>query len=78
MAKSIIVTVKASAPCMVISERIGDRERHENGIDVLAEGDEMDFIVHDTQSIRVVREPDPAPVVIEDQAPEATRKDDAA
>lgn len=48
-----IVTIKSTAAAVVISERIGDRERHENGRDDLAPGVEQSFIVHAGQSIRV-------------------------
>lgn len=49
-----IVTIKASAPAVVISERIADRERIENGRDELVAGEEQSFIVHQGQSLRVV------------------------
>lgn len=48
-----IVTITCSHPAVVISERIGDRERFENGRDELTPDQPQDFIIHDGQSIRV-------------------------
>ena len=51
-----IVTIKSTAPAVVISERIAEdgRERFENGRDLLVPDVEQLFIVHDGQSLRVV------------------------
>ena len=49
-----IVTIKSTAPAVVISERIGDRERHDNGRDELVPDVEQSFVVHAGQSLRVV------------------------
>lgn len=48
-----IVTITSTAPAVVISERIVDRERFENGRDGLVPGEPQDFIIHDGQSLRV-------------------------
>lgn len=57
MKTTAIVTIKnpdgAATVLRVISERLGDRERFENGVDLLTPGEEQDFIVHDGQSLRV-------------------------
>jgi hypothetical protein len=60
--QSTIVTITASVPAVVISERIVDdgRERFENGRDSLAAGESQDFVIHDTQSVRVVAAPQAA------------------
>lgn len=65
MKTTAIVTIKnpdgAATVLRVISERLGDRERFENGVDLLTPGEEQDFIVHDGQSLRVEKgEPVPA------------------
>lgn len=74
-----IVTIKSSAPAVVISERIVDdgRERHVNGTDVLEPDVEQSFIVHDKQSLRVVAVPaaievdEPTEVAVDESAPAA-------
>lgn len=63
MSKSSIVTITASADVDVVSERISEdgRERFPNGVDRVAAGQSVDFIVHPGQSLRVVHvEPAPA------------------
>jgi hypothetical protein len=59
-----IVTITASAPAVVISERIvdGGRERFENGRDPLNPGEPQSFVLHAGQSVRVV---DAAPAAAE-------------
>ena len=59
---SRIVTITCSAPAVVISERIADRERFDNGSDLLEPNVPQDFIVHEGQSVRVVALPEPEPV----------------
>jgi hypothetical protein len=51
-----IVTITASAPAVVISERIVDdgRERFENGRDALEADKPQSFVLHAGQSVRVV------------------------
>jgi hypothetical protein len=51
-----IVTITASAPAVVISERIVDdgRERFDNGRDALVPGEPQTFVIHPGQSVRVV------------------------
>ena len=66
MPKPNVVTITASAPVEVISERIGDRERFENGRDLVAAGEEQSFIVHPGQSLRIV-EPAPNAELVEEQ-----------
>jgi hypothetical protein len=56
-----IVTIKSSHPAVVISERIGDRERFENGRDELVPDVEQDFLVHEGQSLRIEALPEIAP-----------------
>lgn len=58
-----IVTITSNAPAVVISERIGDRERFENGRDQLEPDQPQDFLIHDGQSLRieVYKEPEPPP-----------------
>lgn len=66
-----IVTITATAKAVVISERIGDRERHENGRDELVPYQAQSFIVHQGQSLRVVElEEEAAPVPAEAPAAE--------
>lgn len=71
-----IVTIKSSAPAVVISERIVDdgRERHVNGTDVLEPDVEQSFIVHDKQSLRVVALP--ADVKVDEPAEVAVAETD--
>lgn len=51
-----IVTIKASAPVVVISERIVDdgRERHHNGEDRVEPGEELELLINQGQSLRIV------------------------
>lgn len=58
-AAATLVTITATAPITVVVESIKDegRERHENGTTPLAADEEHSFIVHGTQSIRVVETP---------------------
>jgi len=57
-----IVTIKSTAPAVVISERIVDRERFENGRDELQPDIEQSFLIHQGQSLRVVEiDPQPQP-----------------
>lgn len=63
-----IVTIKSNAPAVVISERIADRERHENGRDALEPGIEQQFIVHASQSLRVVEIATAEPAQPQEQA----------
>jgi hypothetical protein len=49
-----LVTVRANGSVRVINERIDDRERHENGSQVLVANEEGHFIVGPNQSLRVV------------------------
>jgi hypothetical protein len=62
-----IVTITASAPAEVISERIVDdgRERFDNGRDALKPGEPQTFVIHAGQSVRVV-EAQPAAVEASD------------
>lgn len=54
-----IVTIKSTKPAVVISERITDRERFDNGSDLLEPNVPQDFIVHAGQSVRVIELPEP-------------------
>lgn len=53
---SVIVTIKASAPVVVISERISEdgRERFHNGEDRLEAGQQRDLLMDQGQSLRMV------------------------
>lgn len=68
-----VVTIKSSGHAVVISERIADRERFENGRDTLEPGVEQSFIIHAGQSIRVVEIEAPiATPTLEPEAPAET------
>lgn len=59
-----VVSITASEGVVVISQRLGDRERHENGIDFVEPGVTRHFIVDDGQSLAVdhrLPPPPPAP-----------------
>ena len=76
-----VITIKSTAPAVVISERLGDRERHENGRDELVPGEEQSFIVHAGQSIRVEEKAADAALVLEEPVvptPDTTDKKGAA
>lgn len=57
-----VVTVTTSHPVVVISERYSDRERFENGRDIIQAGETQDFIVHSGQSVRIEVHEEPAAV----------------
>lgn len=68
---TVKVTAGATA-VLVVSEKIIDdgRERVTNGVDEIAAGTEMEFVVHAGQSIRVIEIPQPA--VATETAPATT------
>jgi len=53
-----IVTVTATSKVKVITERLGDRERRENGTTQLDADQSESFIVSPGQSLRIVHEED--------------------
>lgn len=54
-----VVTITANADVVVISERVGDRERYQNGVDYIKAGEQQDFIIHEGQTLRVEAAPEP-------------------
>lgn len=70
-----IVSIKSSARAVVISERIDDRERFENGRDVLLPNEEQHFVIHPGQSLRVV-EAEPEMIPVAEAAEQSTEQAD--
>lgn len=60
-----IITITSSDRALAISEKIVDdgRERFPNGCDELAPGVPQDFLIHDGQSLRIVKAPPIIPVL---------------
>lgn len=57
-----VVTITSSEGVVVVSHRLGDRERFENGRDVIEPGKSRHFIVDDGQSLAIDHyEPPEAP-----------------
>jgi hypothetical protein len=64
--KSTVITITAGdKPVDVISEKIVEegRQRFPNGVDRLAPEESMQFLMHETQSLRVVVVDEPEPTV---------------